>query len=100
MDREISNEVKKRTLQKRILKYSVFVGCIVIALVGIVIFSQKSVEAEYLEFYKVDRGSIEISALASGVVVPVFEQVINSPAAGLWRCIASREHWLRLVHLF
>ena len=79
MDREISKEVKQREWRKRVFKYSAFVGCVVVAIVAVVVFSQKSVEEEYLEFYKIDRGNIEISALASGVVVPVFEQVINSP---------------------
>ncbi len=79
MDREISKEVKQRERRKRVFKYSAFVGCVVVAIVAVVAFTQKSVEAEYLEFYTIDRGNIEISALATGVVVPVFEQVINSP---------------------
>ena len=61
------------------LKYSAFVGSVVVVLVGIMLFSQKSVEVGDLEFMVADRGDIEICAVASGVVVPVFEQVVNSP---------------------
>ena len=79
MDREISKEVKKQERRKRMLKYSAFVGSVVVVLVGIMLFSQKSVEVGDLEFMVADRGDIEICAVASGVVVPVFEQVVNSP---------------------
>ena len=67
MDREISKEVKKQERRKRMLKYSAFVGSVVVVLVGIMLFSQKSVEVGDLEFMVVDRGNIEICAVASGV---------------------------------
>ena len=52
---------------------------LVVVMLGAVGFSQKSVDGKHLEFYRIDRGPIEISALANGTVVPIFEQVINSP---------------------
>lgn len=79
MDRQISREVRQRVRRRRLLKWAAAAVALVMVMFGAVRFSHKSVDGKHLEFYIVDRGAIEISALASGAVVPVFEQVVNSP---------------------
>lgn len=79
MDRQISREVRQREFRKRVLRYVAAGAALLVGVLGTIIFSQKSVDARLLEFCPVERGSIDISALASGAVVPVFEQVVNSP---------------------
>ncbi len=79
MDRKISKETKDRELRKRIGKYAAAAIILCAAIAAIIYFQQESVEEKKLEFYTVDRGDIEISALANGTVVPIFEQIINSP---------------------
>ncbi len=79
MDREISREVRQREQRRRWLKWATAATVLVVVMLEAVGFSQKSVDGKHLEFYAIDRGPIEISALANGTVVPIFEQVINSP---------------------
>ena len=79
MDRQISKEVKQKERRNRILKYAAAGATISAIIAGMIFFSQKSVEEKKLEFCTVDRGDIEICALANGTVVPIFEQVMNSP---------------------
>ena len=79
MDRKISKDIRQKELRKRIMKYGAVTIALCTAIAGTIYFSQESADVEKLEFYTIDRGDIQISAMASGTVVPIFEQVISSP---------------------
>ena len=79
MDREISKEVKRKELIKRLLKWSAIMALCIGAIVLVVSFLQTSLTRKNIVLSVVDRGIIEVSVSASGKVVPAFEEIINSP---------------------
>lgn len=79
MDREISKEVKLREKWRRILKYTmVLVGASVFIIV-MVSLMKDDVAIDSLEFCKVETGNVDVSISASGVLSPVYEQIITAP---------------------
>lgn len=79
MDREISKEVKLRERWRRVLKYSMaLVGASVFVIV-IVSLMKDDVAIDSLEFCKVETGNVDVSISASGVLSPVYEQIITAP---------------------
>ncbi len=79
MDREISKEVKLREKWRRILKYSmVLVGASVFIIV-VVSLMKDDVALDSLEFCEVETGNVDVSISASGVLSPVYEQIITAP---------------------
>lgn len=79
MDREISKEVKLRERWRRVLKYSMaLVGASVFVIV-IVLLMKDDVAIDSLEFCKVETGNVDVSISASGVLSPVYEQIITAP---------------------
>ena len=79
MDREISKEVKRKELIKRLLKWSAIMALCIGAIVLVISFLQTSLTRKNIVLSVVDRGIIEVSVSASGKVVPAFEEIINSP---------------------
>ena len=79
MDREISKEVRRKEQRKQIIKIGGGVGAAVAVIAVIISFLQTSLNRKDLTISTVDQGVIEVSVSASGKVIPVFEEIINSP---------------------
>ncbi len=79
MDREISKEVKLREKWRRILKYSMALVGASVFIVVVVSLMKDDVALDSLEFCKVETGNVEVSINASGVLSPVYEQIITAP---------------------
>lgn len=79
MDREISKEVRRKEQRKQIIRYGSIAGGIVLLLAIGLSFLQTSLKRKDLNFSTIDTGTIEVSANASGKVIPAFEEIINSP---------------------
>lgn len=79
MDREISKEVLRKEAIRQWGKFGV-IGIVAVAMVlGILSVMQTSLKRKELTLSTVDIGTIEVSASASGKVVPAFEEIITSP---------------------
>ena len=79
MDREISKEVRQKEQRKQFIKLGAGIGIAVVLIGGVIGFMQTSLQRKDLVFSTVDKGVIEVSVSASGMVVPAFEEIINSP---------------------
>lgn len=79
MDREIPKEEIKKRRKKRIIRAAAIVLIIFTCFIGVEKWLGQSVNRADLIFSTVDRGTIEVSVNASGKVVPIFEEIINSP---------------------
>ena len=79
MDREISKEEIKKRRNKKIIRAAAIVFIIFTCFIIIEKWLGQSVNRADLTFSTVDRGTIEVSVNASGKVVPIFEEIINSP---------------------
>lgn len=79
MDREISKEEQRKEQRKQILKYGgiMSVGLGIVFL--IISVMQTSLSRKDLVFSTIDKGMIEVTANASGKVIPAFEEIVNSP---------------------
>ncbi len=79
MDREISPKERRRALHRQI---AVYCGVAAVA-AGILILcfslARDSVDLADLKLADVDRGDVDATIPASGVIAPAFEEVINSP---------------------
>lgn len=79
MDREIPKEDIKKRRNKRIIRAVAIVFIIFTCFIIVEKWLGQSVNRSDLIFSTVDRGTIEVSVNASGKVVPIFEEIINSP---------------------
>ena len=79
MDREIPKEEIKKRRNKRIIRAGAIVFIIFTCFIIVEKWLGQSVNRADLIFSTVDRGTIEVSVNASGKVVPIFEEIINSP---------------------
>lgn len=79
MDREISKEEIKKRRNKKIIRTGAIVLIIFTCFIIVEKWLGQSVNRADLTFSTVDRGTIEVSVNASGKVVPIFEEIINSP---------------------
>lgn len=79
MDREISKEEQRKEQRKQLLKYGGIVGAGLGMVFLIISVMQTSLPRKDLIFSTVDKGRIEVTANASGKVIPAFEEIINSP---------------------
>lgn len=52
---------------------------VIVVIVFLIGFVRKSVNSDDIIIATADKGTIETSVSASGLVVPAFEQIINSP---------------------
>lgn len=79
MDRKITQKERFKMHRKQYIR----MGGIVLAFILIFIFSislfRAHVDKNDLVFSFVSRGTIEVSVNASGVVLPAFEEIINTP---------------------
>ncbi|MDE6339347.1 MAG: efflux RND transporter periplasmic adaptor subunit, partial [Muribaculaceae bacterium] len=81
MDREISKKEQQKQKIKTALKIAVPAVLVVVALTILLPQMAPTMRRESLTFAKVDRGTVETSADASGKVVPAYEMTITSPVA-------------------
>lgn len=79
MDREISKEVKMRERWKSILKYSIMLVGVCAFIIIAISFMKDDVALDSLELCTVDNGNVDVSISASGVLSPVYEQIIIAP---------------------
>lgn len=79
MDREITIQQKRRQLLMRLAKVS---GASILLIIALLIVRTKitpGVAESTLRLATVDRGDVVASVTAGGKVVPMFEEIINSP---------------------
>ena len=81
MDREISKEEQRKRKIKTILRIAVPTAIVIIALAIIIPQFAPTMRRDSLTFAKVDRGTVETSADASGKVIPAYEMTITSPVS-------------------
>jgi len=79
MDRDIPKEEIRRRRNKKIIRAAAAILIITVCFIIVERWLGQSVRSSDLIFSTVDRGTIEVSVNASGKVVPVFEEIINSP---------------------
>lgn len=79
MDREISKEQRNREKRRMWMKWGGTVVVGIVAVIALMQLMQESLHERDIVFSVVDEGSIDVSASASGKVVPAFEEIINSP---------------------
>ncbi len=79
MDREIDSGVKRKKLLRRIILMIVpLAGAIAIFIWGPELI-KPSVARDRIRTARVEKGALEAAAMATGLVVPEFEQVLSSP---------------------
>lgn len=79
MDREIDSGVKRKRLQQRIILMIVpLAGVIAIFIWGPELI-KPSVARDRIRTARVEKGALEAAVMATGLVVPEFEQVLSSP---------------------
>ena len=79
MDREIPQAEIKRRKYRKMVSAALIVMAIFTCFIIVEKWLGQSVRSADLIFSTVDEGTIEVSVNASGKVVPVFEEIINSP---------------------
>lgn len=79
MDRKISKEVQRKEQRKQFIRIGTAVGGFIVLIVVVISMLQTSLKRKDLNISTVDKGVIEVSVSASGKVIPVFEEIINSP---------------------
>lgn len=79
MDREISKKVRMRERKKSILKYSMMLVGVCVFLSVVISFMKDDVSLDCLEFCTIDKGNVDVSVSASGVLSPVYEQIVTAP---------------------
>ena len=79
MDKPITKQTKRRAQSQTVLRWLLIVGGFVTLLLVVRNLLKTKVEAETFQFAKIERGTIENTITASGMVVPLFEQQIVSP---------------------
>ena len=79
MDKELSADFKRKSLQKKWLLAVAIVCALVIAFFGFRSLIQPSVERSKITIETAEIGTIEATIPASGVIIPEYEFLITSP---------------------
>ncbi|MBP1614020.1 MAG: macrolide transporter subunit MacA [Bacteroidetes bacterium] len=79
MDREIPKKERLKERNKKIIRFSIIGIVCIVAISVLISLMRTGVIRKDLIFSTVDKGTIEVSASASGKVAPAFEEIINSP---------------------
>ena len=79
MDRAIPVGVQRKRRMVRYGKYAAIVAVVMGVAIWLGILMMSSVDKKSLITSQVDRGTIDVSIIATGKVVPAFEEVIISP---------------------
>ena len=79
MDREISSDVRRRTLVKRVTLALIALAALGLLLAASVEWLRPSLHRRDIQTAVVGRGDVEAVVQTSGIVMPQFEQVVSSP---------------------
>lgn len=79
MDVEITQDVRRRRIMRRILVAVIAIAAAAFCLAATVEWLRPSIDREDMMTAKVTRGSVEATVQASGTVVPLIEQVVSTP---------------------
>ena len=79
MDRDITQEVRKRRTVRRVVTVVVAIAAAAFCLAATVEWLRPSLKRRDVTTARVTRGSVEATLQASGAVVPLVEQVVSSP---------------------
>ncbi len=81
MDRVIDDNTQRKNNRNRILKILIIPILFMVAFWALKNVLKTSAESKEFQIVKVERGDIENTITASGLIVPSFEQQINAPIA-------------------
>lgn len=79
MDREISPDVRRRVIVKRVVTAAVAVAAIVFSFAATVSWLRPSIRRRDVQTAAVGRGPVDATLQASGTIIPAFEQVVSAP---------------------
>jgi HlyD family secretion protein len=79
MDREIAPEVRMRALVRKYVLAATAIAAIAFSVAATVEWLRPSVRRRDVQFARVERGDVDSTVQASGLVVPEVEQVVSSP---------------------
>jgi HlyD family secretion protein len=79
MDREIPKTERQKALRKQIIQWTAGITGGVVVIWLLISILQPSLKRKDLIISIVEKGTIEVSVNASGIVAPAFEEIINSP---------------------
>src|ERR1043166_5682408 len=79
MDREISPDVRRRVLVKRVVTAAVAVAAIVFSFAATLSWLRPSIRRRDIQTAIVDRGAVDATLEASGTIIPAVEQVVSAP---------------------
>ncbi|HVS31409.1 MAG TPA: HlyD family efflux transporter periplasmic adaptor subunit [Thermoanaerobaculia bacterium] len=79
MDREIAPEIRRRRVMRKAGVAAVAVAAAGFSLAGVVEWLRPSIRLRDVQFARVERGDVDSTVQASGIVVPEVEQVVSSP---------------------
>jgi HlyD family secretion protein len=79
MDREISPDVRRRVIVKRVVTAVVAVAAIVFSFAATVAWLRPSIRRRDIQTAAVGRGPVDATLQASGTIIPAVEQVVSAP---------------------
>lgn len=79
MDREISPDVRRRVIVKRVVTATVAVAAIVFSFAATLSWLRPSMRRRDIQTAVVERGPVDATLQASGTIIPAVEQVVSSP---------------------
>src|ERR1051325_433567 len=79
MDREISPDVRRRVLVKRVVTATVAVAAIVFSFAATLSWLRPSIRRQDIQTAAVERGPVDATLQASGTIIPAVEQVVSAP---------------------
>jgi HlyD family secretion protein len=79
MDREISPDVRRRVIVKRVVTAAVAVAAIIFSFAATVSWLRPSIRRRDIQTAAVDRGAVDATLQASGTIIPAVEQVVSAP---------------------
>jgi HlyD family secretion protein len=79
MDRDISPEVRRRRLVRRVATVLIAIAVIGFSFGATLEWLRPSVKRRDLQFARVERGTVDATLQGSGTVLPAVEQVVSSP---------------------
>jgi len=79
MDREIAPEVRRNRAVRRVAVGVIALFAAAFSIAATVQWLRPSLKRRELQFARVERGSVDATLQASGVVIPAVEQVVSSP---------------------
>src|SRR5689334_17809103 len=79
MDREIAPEIRRKRIVKRAITILLAAAAIIFSFAATVQWLRPSIRQSDVQIARVDRGTVEATLPASGVVIPAVEQIVPSP---------------------